>query len=43
VARQTFTTITGLYKNLNYSPRTSPEYERYHREIEALSQKFSVN
>lgn len=42
-ARQTFTTITGLYKNLNYSPRASPEYERYHREIEELAQKFSVN
>jgi V/A-type H+-transporting ATPase subunit A len=43
MVRQTFTTITGLYKNLNYSPRTSPEYERYAREIEALAQKFSVD
>lgn len=42
-ARQMFTQITGLYKNLNYSPRTSPEYERYAREIEALALKFSVN
>ena len=42
-ARQLFTQITGLYKNLNYSPRSSPEYERYTREIEALALKFSVN
>ena len=42
-ARQMFTQITGLYKNLNYSPRSSPEYERYTREIEALALKFSVN
>lgn len=41
-ARQTFTQITGLYKNLNYSPRTSPEYERYRLEIEELAQKFSI-
>ena len=42
-ARQMFTQITGLYKNLNYSPRTSPEYERYAREIEALAQGFSTS
>ena len=42
-ARQMFTQITGLYKNLNYSPRTSPEYERYSREIEALAQEFSTS
>ena len=42
-ARQMFTKITGLYKNLNYSPRTSPEYERYRREIEELAQKFSIS
>ena len=42
-ARQMFTQITGLYKNLNYSPRSSPEYQRYTREIEALALKFSVN
>ena len=42
-ARQMFTQITGLYKNLNYSPRTSPEYERYAREIEALAQEFSTS
>ena len=39
-ARRMFTTITGLYKNLNYSPETSAEYERYTREIEELAQTF---
>ncbi len=43
MARQMFTQITGLYKNLNYSPKTSPEYERYAREIEALAQEFSIH
>ncbi len=42
-ARQMFTKITGLFRNLNYSPEASPEYERYFREIEDLSQKFSAN
>ncbi|MCF8129647.1 MAG: V-type ATP synthase subunit A [Deltaproteobacteria bacterium] len=42
-ARQMFTKITGLYKNLNYSPTESPEYERYFQEIEGLAQKFSVS
>jgi V/A-type H+-transporting ATPase subunit A len=42
-ARQMFTQITGLYKNLNYSPRTSPEYERYAREIEDLAREFSIH
>ena len=42
-ARQMFTKITGLFKNLNYSPETSPEYERYSREIEDLARKFYVN
>jgi V/A-type H+/Na+-transporting ATPase subunit A len=41
-ARQMFTKITGLYRNLNYSPSGSSEYERYFREIEGLAQKFSV-
>ncbi len=41
-ARRMFTTITGLYKNLNYSPETSAEYERYTREIEELAQTFST-
>ena len=42
-ARQMFTKITGLFRNLNYSPTGSPEYERYFREIEALVQKSSVS
>ncbi len=41
-ARQMFTKITGLYKNLNYSPEESPEYERYQKEIEDLADSFSV-
>jgi V/A-type H+-transporting ATPase subunit A len=40
-ARQMFTKITGLYRNLNYSPTGSPEYERYFREIEGLAQKYA--
>ena len=42
-ARQMFTRITGLFKNLNYSSQGSTEYERYYREIEALAQEFSVS
>ncbi len=41
-ARKMFTQITGLYKNLNYSPRTSPEYDRYRKEIEEMADSFSV-
>ena len=33
-ARDFFTRITGAYKNLNYSPEDSPDYERYRQEIE---------
>ena len=40
-ARRMFTKITGLFKNLNYSPEASPEYERYTREITNLAQDFS--
>ena len=40
-AREFFTRITGLYKNFNYSPSDSPNYERYRREIEALADKHS--
>ncbi len=42
-ARQMFTKITGLFKNLNYSPEGSPEYERYSREIEAMARESSVD
>ena len=42
-ARRMFTRITGLYRNLNFSPTTSPEYERYRREIEEMAEQFSVS
>ncbi len=35
-ARDYFTRLTGLYKNLNYSPSGSAEYERFRRQIEEL-------
>jgi V/A-type H+-transporting ATPase subunit A len=35
-ARELFTRLTGLYKNLNYSPAGSPEYEGYRRQIDEL-------
>ncbi|MEO8497885.1 MAG: V-type ATP synthase subunit A, partial [Planctomycetota bacterium] len=33
-ARDFFTRVIGLYKNWNYSPPESPEYEKYKQEIE---------
>ncbi|MEM7436334.1 MAG: V-type ATP synthase subunit A [Myxococcota bacterium] len=36
-ARDFFTRITGLYKNLNYAPDGSPEYEDYERQIRELA------
>ena len=41
-ARGFFTRITGAYKNLNYSPEGSQEYERYRQEIVELADKHSV-
>jgi V/A-type H+-transporting ATPase subunit A len=41
-ARDFFTRITGSYKNLNYSPEGSPEYQRYRQEILELADKHSV-
>ncbi len=35
--RDFFTKLTGLYKNWNYSGKDSPEFERYHLEIESLA------
>jgi hypothetical protein len=29
-----------MYKNLNYSPQESPEYQRYTDEIEALAAQY---
>jgi V/A-type H+-transporting ATPase subunit A len=39
-ARDYFTRLTGLMKNLNYSPRESQEYDRLLAEIEELGMKF---
>ena len=36
-ARDYFTRLTGLYKNLNYSPSGSAEYQRYRQQIEELT------
>jgi V/A-type H+-transporting ATPase subunit A len=40
-AHDFFTRITGMYKNLNYSPKESPEYQRYIDEIEALAAQYA--
>ena len=37
-AREFFTRLTGLCKNLNYSPSDSAEYRRYLEQIEALGE-----
>ncbi|MGD9359980.1 MAG: V-type ATP synthase subunit A [Desulfobacterales bacterium] len=39
-ARDFFTRIKGAYKNLNYSPEESADYERYRQEIEDLAAKY---
>jgi V/A-type H+-transporting ATPase subunit A len=41
-ARKFFTRLTGLYKNLNYSPTESQEYSRYQKEIKELAAEHSV-
>jgi len=41
-AREFFTNITSLYKNWNYSPAGSPDYERYKKEIEELAARNRV-
>ncbi len=40
-AREFFTRIIGLYKNANYSPADSPNYEKYRKEIEELADRYS--
>ncbi|HRZ86490.1 MAG TPA: V-type ATP synthase subunit A [bacterium] len=40
--REFFTRVTGLYKNLNYSPLKSPDYAKYKKEIEELMRSFTV-
>jgi V/A-type H+-transporting ATPase subunit A len=37
--REVFTRITGLYKNWNYAPRESPQYESLQAEIRELAKK----
>ncbi|MGD9079439.1 MAG: V-type ATP synthase subunit A [Desulfobacterales bacterium] len=41
-ARDFFTKITSAYKNLNYSPEESQEYQRYQKEIEDLAAEYSI-
>ena len=41
-ARDMFTKITSMYKNLNYSPAESQEYQRYRKEIEDLATQYSI-
>ena len=41
-AREYFTRITSAYKNLNYSPEESPEFEHFHGEIEKLISEYAV-
>jgi V/A-type H+-transporting ATPase subunit A len=41
-AREMFTQVTGLYKNLNYSSTNSPEYQRYQQEITQLADQYSA-
>jgi V/A-type H+/Na+-transporting ATPase subunit A len=36
-ARAFFTRLTGLYRNWNYAPPASPDYQRYWQQIEALA------
>lgn len=38
-ARDFFTRLIGLYKNWNYSPAGSPDYEKYKHEIEQAAQQ----
>ena len=37
-----FTKVTGLYKNLNYSKKESPDYERYSQDILSLVDQHST-
>ena len=41
-ARDTFTRLTGLYRNLNYASEDSPEYRSLSRQIDALAEERSV-
>ena len=39
-ARDYFTRLTGLFKNLNYTHRDSPDYRRYIEQIEELERAY---
>jgi len=39
-AREYFTQLTGLYKNLNYSAAETPDYQKYLQEIENLANHY---
>ena len=41
-ARDFFTRLTGLYKNMNYSSKESPEYGKYRTEIDSLAAQYSI-
>ena len=41
-ARNMFTQLAGLYKNLNYSPAESQEYQGYQKEIKDLAAEYSI-
>jgi V/A-type H+-transporting ATPase subunit A len=38
-ARSFFTKVIGLYKNWNYAPPGSPEYQKYKQEIEQAARQ----
>jgi len=40
-AREVFTRLTGLYKNLNYTAREVPHYGELQREIEELAERYA--
>jgi len=41
-ARDFFTRLIGLYKNYNYTPPDSAEYQDYRKKIEEPAAKYSV-
>jgi hypothetical protein len=41
--RAVFTSLTGLFRNLNYSAAGSPQHTRYADEIEALARAHATS
>ena len=41
-ARDVFTRFTNLYKNWNYTPQDSPDYQRYRDEIAELANQHKA-